>query len=404
MKTCVVALLGVALAGCSTGNDQAPALSSTGKHPVDWQAKHRAVYRQSPEQCKECHGNDLKGGLVKVDCFNQAALGQCHANGHGPRSIIHPVPFKGTTDLNKQHGALAKQDLTICQDCHGTIGGAGSNPRFTAVYGSLPVGCESSGCHRVNMAHPKPWSSHDTAGNQANACALCHGTSYGGGSGPACSSCHSLLLAGTIPVVGQCTSCHGNAPNSTAPSFSGSHAKHLALPELKANCGACHSGGGNGSVVHVSYNAARSAVVGIDNVFTAKTGSVPTYSGSAGSCANISCHGGQTTPAWGGQLGGCASCHTGSGQYNSYVSGKHNTHISQGLACTDCHDTTRLAPGHFSNLSSATLNQPAAGTLRSYLNYNQQTCTPGTVPAGIAVTVCHAGLPLQNKPIQQPWN
>lgn len=387
------------LFGCGKANDQAPALDSTGNHPAGWRTGHRIAYRQAPDRCRECHGINLEGGLAKVDCFNQAGLGQCHAGGHGPRSIIHAVPFTDPA----LHGAMARKDLTICQDCHGTAGGAGSNPVFNLVYASLPAGCVSSGCHNQNpgLAHPKPWNSHAAAGNQANACSLCHGANFGGGNGPACSSCHKQLAAGTIPSSGQCVSCHGNPPNgAVVPNIAGSHAVHLALPELHDNCAVCHSGGGIGSSVHQVYNSSRSPVVGILPAFSAKTGTA-SFNASASTCANIKCHGGQTTPAWGGSFSfGCLSCHAaGTAQYNSYNSGKHLDHIANGLACSDCHDSVKLAAGHFSNLSSATINQAASGTLRSYLQYSQPTCTPATVPAGNQVGVCHANL----SSVQQTW-
>ena len=391
-----------ALFACGKANDKAPALGSTGGHPDTWRTGHRIAYRQTPDQCRECHGIDLKGGVTKVDCFNQAGLGQCHAGGHGPRSIIHAVPFTDPA----LHGPMAKKDLTICQDCHGTAGGAGSNPTFNLVYAALPAGCVSSGCHNQNpgLGHPKPWNAHASAGNQANACALCHGASFGGGgagNGPACSSCHKLLVAGTIPLAGQCVSCHGYPPTgSAAPNVAGSHAVHLALPELHDNCGVCHSGGGIGSSVHQVYNSSRIPVVGILPAYSAKTGT-SSFSAPALTCANVKCHGGQTTPAWGTSLPfGCLSCHAaGTSQYNSYNSGKHVDHIANGLACSDCHDSAKLAIRHFSNLSSATINQAASGTLRTYLNYNLTTCTPQTIPAGNQVGVCHANLPA----VQQTW-
>jgi predicted CxxxxCH...CXXCH cytochrome family protein len=372
-----------ALFGCGKANDQAPALNSVAKHPDTWLAGHRSAYQQNHDLCRECHGMDLRGGITKIDCFNQGAIGSCHANGHGPRSIIHVVPFKDPA----LHGVMAKKDLTICQDCHGTAGGAGSNPRFNLAFGSLPAGCESSGCHNVKMAHPKPWETHNSAGNQANACVLCHGANFEGGSGPSCRSCHTRLIGVQLPTAGTCVSCHGNPPDGAAtPNQAGSHAAHVALPELQNNCKACHNGGGSGSAAHQVFG---NLTVAFLSSYNAKSGAA-VFNKTGKTCANIKCHGGQTTPVWGGKLAGCLSCHTsGTGQYNSFNSGKHTTHISEGLACTDCHDTAKLAPGHFNNLSSSTINQPAGNTLKSFLNYTQPTCSPTSVPAGNQVGVCH---------------
>lgn len=393
-----VILLYITLSGCSNANDGSTSLDATNKHPANWLTGHRAAYYAAPVPCRECHGIDLLGGITKIDCFNQGALAQCHANGHGPRSIIHPLPF--TDPL--LHGPAARNDLVICQDCHGTMGGAGSNPRFTVSLGNLATGCEASGCHLQTMAHPRPWESHGLSGNQANACALCHGATFGGGIGPACNNCHAQLIAGTLPVRGECVSCHGNPPTATAyPNSAGSHADHTALSNV--SCSSCHNGFGSGS--HAHYSSARRqqlqlpAGMAFSRSCDAKSGPAA-FSRATKTCANVRCHGGQTTPVWGTILNSnteCLKCHAaGSSQYNGYISGRHDLHLTLGLFCTDCHDMTSLAvPSHFSNLSSVTFEQPAAATMKSYLNYNGSTPSPTCFittapPPGTQFTACHS--------------
>jgi predicted CxxxxCH...CXXCH cytochrome family protein len=372
--------------GCGKVNDQAPALNSTGSHPANWRTSHRVAYRQTPDQCRECHGSDLKGGVVKVDCFNQAGLGQCHAGGHGPRSIIHPVPF---TDPSL-HGPMARADLIVCQGCHGEAKGAGGNPRFTVPFGSIPYGCESSGCHNAKMAHPKPWKSHPSAGNKANACALCHGAAFDGGAGPACNSCHTRLVAGTIPVSGQCSSCHANPPDGVAaPNRAGSHAAHLALPMMAGNCAACHSGGGSGAASHGTTLTVTFAATVAGNAGPAA------FNGST--CANISCHGGQVTPAWGTTLdvlASCTFCHQPGGENISNNSGRHGDHQGFGVACTDCHDMTN-SQAHFGNVTTRQFETQPSTTLRSFINYSKptQSCSVSMTnppPAGVSFTTCHS--------------
>ncbi|MDD2897321.1 MAG: CxxxxCH/CxxCH domain-containing protein [Desulfuromonadaceae bacterium] len=371
------------LFACGKVNEKAPALNSTNSHPADWRTAHRVAYRQKPDSCRECHGIDLKGGITKVGCSTDS----CHAGNHPPRAIIHPVPFKGTADLNMAHGSLAKMDLTICQDCHGTTGGAGSNPRFNLVYGNLPAGCESSGCHNANMAHPKPWKAHSSSGNQANACALCHGANYEGGVGPSCKSCHTQLQAGLLPVAGQCTSCHGYPPNgSVAPNKSGSHATHLALAGMSANCAACHTGGGSGTANH-----ATTLTVSIATTF----GPADSFNGTT--CSNISCHGGQISPAWGGSLdviANCTGCHQSAVTYPGYHTGQHSKHLSVGLLCTDCHDMSNQS-AHFGNVTTKLFETLPHTTLRSYLSYDKTAQVPtclvsSTLPPGVQFTGCHS--------------
>lgn len=392
---CAVVLFFIILAGCGRTNSSAPELDSTEKHPTTWLTGHRAAYRANPVQCRECHGVDLKGGITKIDCFNQGGLTTCHANGHGPRSITHALPFTAPS----LHGPEASKDLVICQDCHGTPGAAGSNPRFNVLIGSLVTGCEGSGCHLLNMAHPKPWNTHGAAGNQGNACSLCHGSTFGGGSGPACNSCHARLVAGELPIRGRCISCHGNPPTgATPPDRGGSHAAHAALPGISNNCQLCHEGGGYGSAVHYAFRNHTVAKVAFLPSLNARSGSA-LFGKTSETCANIKCHGGQVTPAWGTVLDvatACLKCHAaGSSQYNSYISGKHDFHLNLGLFCTDCHDmASQTAPNHFSNLSSAAFNQPAYRTIRSYINYNNNaqppTCFITTAPPpGTQFTACH---------------
>ncbi len=374
-----------ALFACGKANDQAPALNSVNKHPDTWLTGHRSAYRQNSDQCRSCHGNELLGGITKIDCFNQADLGQCHANGHGPGFVPHKLPF---TD-GAVHGPEAKNDLAYCQSCHGTVGGPGSNPtpRFNVPVGVLKKGCEE--CHADNTAHPtwkttSAWKGHATAGNLGNSCYLCHLT---GGTGRQCAICHTSLPSGTIPTLGTCVSCHANPPAS------GNHAKHNALAGVTDVCATCHTGAGSGTAKHDDGTT--------DVVFA---GSYNAKSGTAtrdaqGRCVNVSCHGGVTTPAWGGSLSaGCLACHTsGTAQFNSYKPGNHDKHVDQKLGCTDCHDMSKTSgtAGHYSGLGTTGFELSPAATIRvpgSNTLIPKPSCNPGLTPTPgtYSVSVCHA--------------
>jgi predicted CxxxxCH...CXXCH cytochrome family protein len=295
----------------------------------------------------------------------------------------HTIPFTDPT----LHGPVAKADLTFCEGCHASPsnGGPGSNPRFNVAIGSLTAGCETSGCHAAGTAHPAQWrgftatapGGHRTAGNMANACVLCHGATLGGGAGLACTTCHT---AGSPLVLTNCTSCHNIPPSgSTAPNRAGAHAVHGALSAVSANgCNTCHNGGGTGTQNH-DYGRA-SAFLSFLAQFNAKTGT-GSFDATANTCANVSCHGGQTTPNW---LTGtinvntqCTSCHSsGTTQYNSFNSGHHSTHVSQGIACYTCHDTALLAVNHFTHLDTTAMEGPASATLNAALQYNGTSCNP----------------------------
>lgn len=421
-------------------------------HPAGWAdplqhgvaAKDASGPGKGFSSCQSCHGSDFKGSGSAVSCFschataphspapwriftgspstrthtdtntqNAATCGLCHLNNarlatpvqvpagvtpgcfngtlcHGSTTVPHAVPFQSSA----LHGPPAKADLVFCQGCHGQAGGAGSNPRFNVSIGALPAGCET--CHKTSTAHPAPssgytfWAGHQSAGNMANACTLCHGASLGGGIGPSCTSCHT---AGSPLVKTNCSSCHGNPPPDPLEGNL-THREHNSIaPNLTGQCNNCHNGSGSGTPNHFN---------GVKNVtflpaFNARSGTA-TYNATTAVCANISCHGGVPTPPW--KVGfinvstECASCHiAGTTQYNGYFSGRHSLHVNSiGLACTVCHDTAKLAsptpPSHFSNLYTTTFELAPSLTLRNVLQYSGGSCTPNQAPGNFPIG-CH---------------
>ena len=406
-RICVV-VISAALFSCSSANSDAPGAAVNGTHPANWLVGHRAAYREALKhnqaaECRGCHGTDLtngEGGITRTNCTTT-----CHAGAHVPRLASHPLPF--TDPL--LHGAAAKANLIGCQACHGTAGGSGSNPRFNLPIGLLASGCESSGCHAAKTAHPTPkdsraksWLTHKTAENQPNDCALCHGAFFSGGNGPSCAKCHKKLVAGQLPQDNNCISCHSFPPNgAVAPDITGSHAAHTALPEVQKNCIICHTGGGTGTKPH--YDNASSSTMSSANVTVtlqpafnvqSRTAMSRTaiYDHASMTCANVKCHGGRTTPKWGSALHitDCRDCHSESADlFNSYVTGKHHSHvISYGRQCSECHDTAKMTK-HFSNFSTSNFNTMPIGTLQNAINYDSalKTCAPTGTNA-----TCHAGL------------
>lgn len=172
---------------------------------------------------------------------------------------------------------------------------------------------------------------------------------------------------GATPPTVECGSCHSLPPTGDT---AGAHAVHTVLNGIDNTCVNCHA-----DAIHQD----GWVDLGFAAKWDAKSGAA-TDNGD-GTCSSISCHGGQTTPDWAtGSINvdtQCQSCHAnGTSQYNSYSSGEHNKHVnSEGFACTECHDSAKLAVGHFSDLSTPGFEQPAAATLKSSLNYNSQNCT-----------------------------
>lgn len=297
----IMILLCAGLWSCSKGNQGAPTLNSSGKHPADWVVatsggNHPASYLLSPGQCFECHGKDLAGGISKVSCFSSDRNGLgCHAI--GPQG--HPVNFK----LPENHGSRAKSvvggvnGLAFCKNCHGNdFRGAGSAKKDC-------IGCHQLTTPTTMAPHaPQPWlagtTSHsNTDQSNAAACAQCHTAganlraqfklpSYAGGTpgcfnntlchgvvghsddarqpwknaenhGAAakgdpskgdglavCKSCHGQALTGTGSAV-SCFSCHATAPHSPKPwrrtiTNTTGRIHTDANPQNAAACAGCH--------------------------------------------------------------------------------------------------------------------------------------------------------------------
>lgn len=408
VSACILLLL---VAGCGGGGGSTPAVNAAGKHPANWYSAHRLAYLRDKNGCRECHGLPLdpSGGITKINCTTT-----CHRGGHGPRDV-HEIPYIAPS----LHGSDAKIDLVYCQYCHGEAGGAGSNPKFNINnMTGRDKGCVSAGCHDNSvvpdtLGHPKPWLGHNTSGNQAVACALCHGPTYGGGAGPACSSCHKRLAVAQLPKASDnCGSCHNNPPddpdvniNTNYPDNAGSHAKHMAIAGVA--CSSCHQGTGSGSTTH--YEGSRDQIVHpVSVVFHANYNSKQGAASIAGgrgtrTCSNVLCHGGVVTPHWGtpsiDATNGfdCVKCHQ-SGiaaqtpEYNSFWSGRHQYHVvTLNYPCTVCH--LMNASNHFTNLATSGFETPVSATLRGYFNYNSVSCsTPDwspAIPGGVGSYQCH---------------
>jgi predicted CxxxxCH...CXXCH cytochrome family protein len=217
-----------------------------------------------------------------------------------------------------------------------------------------------------------------------NSCMECHGSDFAGGmSGVSCSQCH---LNGSPLTLTECTSCHGKPPmGTTAPNRNGAHAVHNAFSGVTNVCDTCHTGAGTTTAKHfngttdilflVSYNSSSGTAARNPD----------------GTCSNVSCHGGQTTPEWltGTINAQCTLCHAfGTAEYNSYSSGAHLFHTTQGYSCVACHSATILAGNHFTTLNTPTLNgfvadTIASGVITTYDPSGNKSC----------VAICHAANP-----------
>jgi len=320
-------------------------------HTGSWAATHSA------------HSHTV--ALGSSDLSNGSSCGSCHsvANWTQIEGTTHNVATNGTGSCATCHNSPRQAVMnaiatganpTNCLDCHGDK---------TSAHGSVnhvASGYVTGGSTICMTCHDPGTAANATVTVTHNGnCSLCHttvpnlqpGVPSGGGD---CATCHG---SNVDTIHTSCTTCHGQPPNgSSFPNTTGAHDAHAALGfgSVNPSCGACHNG--------ATHNNGT-ADVGILSNFDAKSGPA---SSNGSTCSSTRCHGGQTTPAWAtGSINvntQCTSCHQRStAQYNGNTSGRHGTHSSR--SCTDCHNTTTLAIGHFSNLETSTFEQDPADTI-----------------------------------------
>ena len=361
-------------------------------HGVGWkhQSRHgRQGAMATPNQysagfayCTKCHGADFVGGADKA-----TSCKSCHTKAPHPDK-----PWHGTTAGGTNHVFADPKNADQCYLCHQNGNNSYLKPTAPASAGTAPSCFNSTMCHG-NSAHSTQWT--DPASSQfhrntaaiSSSCTLCHGVNYDGvgGTAPSCGNANSqtgLKCHSNGTPINQkatdCSSCHGTPPNAAAfPNTQKSHSAHNGLQGV--TCNACHKGGGSGTANH----AKGTPFMSISTGFSAKkTGAaIPTYTRATRNCSNVSCHGGNPTPAWGSTIT-CEECHEQgtakyAPEYNSYYSGHrssktvslHELHLKslrnqQGtplsvvaITCRNCHSEVKLTKErHFSGLVTHTLS------------------------------------------------
>src|ERR1700693_2361765 len=117
----IIAILGLmmlAACGTSTSNKNTTFDAEKGTHSADWlPQKHCLAARADLNSCKECHGDNLDGGLAGVNCM------QCHL---GSPVSVHPLSWQdnSTTPLGvvKHRWYVIKYGTISCANinCHGS--------------------------------------------------------------------------------------------------------------------------------------------------------------------------------------------------------------------------------------------------------------------------------------------
>lgn len=301
--------------------------------------------------CSSCHvvanWSEIEGIEHNVATNGAGSCATCH---NSPRQEVIDTIALGATPIH-------------CLDCHSDkdLTPHGSVDHVALAYVTLGT-TSCANCHDPGGA-----ANSTVSIIHKNNCSHCHttvpalqpGIPAGGGD---CYTCHGSDVQTVHP---SCTTCHAEPPNgTTSPNTEGAHTDHAALGfgSASTSCVACHDG-----ATHLNGTADVSILAN----FNAQSGAA---SSNGSTCSNTRCHGGQTSPAWStGSINvdtDCTSCHDqrngGSipNQYNDYLSGKHDKHVrGEGFACTECHNPSRLATGHFSNLETTSFEWDPQNTI-----------------------------------------
>ena len=379
-----------------------------------------------------CHGGigtpNWRAGSIDVNAH--AGCVQCHTLGTALGNPENNSPFSGRH--RKHLEELGSAGNAVCTECHdmsnGTTGATNhfkflNTPQMEgpaaetveplgnpASYNSPDKTCGTFTCHGQQhvafpwegsaAAHAVPFlAAAHTSATQADFngfCGACHavtGASPLPGA-PACQTCHTNAAVSNPLTTKNCTSCHASPPSGAAyANIEGAHGEHVALNSTATPvaCGTCHNGLGSETQSHYDRAKTRQepASIAFTATYNARSGASSFNAALASlSCANVSCHGAQTTPNW--RTGAinvntqCTSCHqlgTGPGipQYNVYWSGEHDREDHLTAGCTACHNTTTLAAGHFTALSTTAMEGPASATIgggtTGVTGYSGGTCT-----------------------------
>ncbi len=189
-----------AASGCSTADEQF--LDSQGAHPAGWISPTGSsghpphAIPGGGSACRECHGDDLRGGISRVSCYTASWDGfSCHAAG----PAFHPA------DWVRTHPASARPDGASCKPCHGA-----DLQGVTPAVSCSSASWEGIACHAGGPAfHPLSWMDCTARGtkNPDNTYNW-HATAYGNNK-PPCSTCHDLNV--------KCVICHFDIGGRKAP-------------------------------------------------------------------------------------------------------------------------------------------------------------------------------------------
>jgi len=432
-------IVGLFVLGCSEARYSSLSMvDDQGDHPGGWTDGHPTYAVPAASLCTDCHGDSLGGGITDTSClqsechhdtisswattpdiihgdsakkkisgsFGLISCQICHSEDFTgssvgatpPPSCLQSACHGTAADPNNQpphptswlkadtyfHTDTKTDNASVCEDCHRDGLNSPIAPPSPAASPSMAAGCYNDTlCHAaVGTPHlTNPYDSHpaDAIAEFATNCNVCHSLDppppSPNAAAPECTDCHA---GGSPLAITNCTSCHAKPPDSASPvgavvpNIGGAHTEHNALVGVTDGCNICHDGGGTGTgLLHYYNNTVDMAAS--DSTYDANAGAAVL---GTTTCANVSCHGGITTPDW---LTGsidvnteCTQCHqdgssAGDPEDNSYYSGKHDKHIREGFSCVTCHDVSTDS-NHLNSLNTSAMEGTVIIDMTSSVN------------------------------------
>ncbi len=346
-------------------------------HPRGWTTStdaeqfHGQALRHSAYDfgaCRQCHGEDLRGGAAKSDCNG------CHVEGpqacntcHGSQASPAPPrdlagarsPSSPGVGAHRVHLEAAPTHRAFaCTECHAevkddrhyrrsdifTVRAALqllATPGRKATFDRLT--CMSAYCHAPSAFDTTQgvpvWNNPGALG-----CGSCHGNPPSThASNARCETCHGALdplthVDGKVTLrngAATCDACHsgpdaGQFVDLSGRSGIGAHDAHLR----KMSCDACHLVPAT-LLAEGHLDSPPPAEVFVKDLggLAWKLGAQPKWNAAAGTCSSVYCHG-DAAPKWdgGSSQAVCGTCHG-----LPPVDGSLGHNPALGLGCPSCH-------------------------------------------------------------------
>jgi hypothetical protein len=409
-------------AACSTCHDGSRAIGKVSAVPA---------HPSTSDNCVACHTSTAAGGFAfppsTMDhAQTSATCVSCHDGGHAPadgKSLAH---MNTSNNCNACHGSTTSwtasvnmdhaETTAVCSACHdglhlpavgrpATVGGGGPHPatgecnvchNTTSWLGAKPDHSTiTSGCYSCHNNSPVPGKSGAHLPTD-NVCEACHATTLWAPSGMD----HSHTSA-------TCVTCH----DGSHPPAGGKGGRHNSGLTTSNNCDACHTTAVGGflmpptTVDHAEVTGTCvSCHTGTGSPAT--TGKGPGHFNTSNNCDV--CHGSRTS--WTASVNmdhaettvtTCVTCHDGLHAPASGKAGLHNTGLTTGNNCEDCHVTTGWVPATMDHTGITSgcgtchdgAGPGAATTGKSPTHFNTsntcEACHGSTTSWAVAVTMDH---------------